>query len=164
MPNITETNPKSKSKPTVCKFLPRLTDAITRSKRAKSNQTRIFLTSPEKCTSVTSHRKNAAGVTRVRQGTKSFDFQLSDPKRLRGAANTDAAADGIAKLTTQMPGKVVRVLTEKGAQVETGDGIIVVEAMKMQNEMKSPKDGTVKEIYFEVGATVNAGDVLAVIE
>ena len=108
--------------------------------------------------------KNAAGVTRVRQGTKSFDFQLSDPKRLRGAANTDAAADGIAKLTTQMPGKVVRVLTEKGAQVETGDGIIVVEAMKMQNEMKSPKDGTVKEIYFEVGATVNAGDVLAVIE
>ena len=108
--------------------------------------------------------KNAAGTTRVRQGTKSFDFQLSDPKRLRGAGNADAAADGIAKIATQMPGKVVRVLVESGAEVRTGDGIIVVEAMKMQNEMKAPKDGIVKEIYFETGATVNAGDVLAVIE
>ncbi len=108
--------------------------------------------------------QNAAGVTRVRQGAKSFDFQLSDPKRLRGAGNLDAAADGIAKITTQMPGKVVRVLVEPGAEVQTGDGIIVVEAMKMQNEMKAPKDGIVKEIYFIVGATVNAGDVLAVIE
>lgn len=108
--------------------------------------------------------KNAAGVTRVRQGALSFDFQLSDPKRLRGAANLDAAADGIITLVTQMPGKVVRVLVEAGAEVKTGDGIIVVEAMKMQNEMKSPKDGTVKEIRFATGATVNAGDVLAVIE
>jgi biotin carboxyl carrier protein len=108
--------------------------------------------------------KNPAGITRVRQGTKSFDFQLSDPKRLRGAANADATADGIANIVTQMPGKVVRVLVDSGAEVKSGDGIIVVEAMKMQNEMKSPKDGIVKEIRFEVGATVNAGDVLAVIE
>ena len=63
-----------------------------------------------------------------------------------------------------MPGKVVRVLVETGATVQTGDGIIVVEAMKMQNEMKSPKDGTIKEIRFAEGATVNAGDVLVVIE
>ena len=108
--------------------------------------------------------KNAAGVTRVRQGTRSFDLQLSDPKRLRGAGNVEADADGIASIVTQMPGKVVRVLVEAGAEVKSGDGIIVVEAMKMQNEMKSPKDGTVKEVRFEIGATVNAGDVLAVIE
>ncbi len=63
-----------------------------------------------------------------------------------------------------MPGKVVRVLVEQGAEVQTGDGIIVVEAMKMQNEMKSPKDGIIKEIRFTEGATVNAGDVLAIIE
>ncbi|MEP6923579.1 MAG: biotin/lipoyl-containing protein [Pyrinomonadaceae bacterium] len=107
--------------------------------------------------------KDAAGVTRVRQGTKSFDFKLSDPKRLRGAGNLEAVADGIATIVTQMPGKVVRVLVESGAEVKIGDGIIVVEAMKMQNEMKSPKDGIVKEIRFDVGATVNAGDVLAVI-
>lgn len=108
--------------------------------------------------------KNAAGTTRVRQGAKSFDLKLIDPKRLRGAANADANADGAANIVTMMPGKVVRVIAEVGTQVSAGDSIIVVEAMKMQNEMKAPKDGTVKEIRFEVGATVNAGDVLAVIE
>ena len=56
------------------------------------------------------------------------------------------------------------MIAEVGQEVKTGDSIIVVEAMKMQNEMKSPKDGAVKEIRFETGATVNAGDVLAVIE
>ena len=63
-----------------------------------------------------------------------------------------------------MPGKLVRVLVETGAPVKQGEGVLVVEAMKMQNEMKSPKDGNVKEIRFAEGATVNAGDVLAVIE
>jgi biotin carboxyl carrier protein len=63
-----------------------------------------------------------------------------------------------------MPGKIVRVLVEVGARVETGTGIVVVEAMKMQNEMKSPKAGQVVSIRAEPGATVNAGDVLAVIE
>jgi biotin carboxyl carrier protein len=63
-----------------------------------------------------------------------------------------------------MPGKVVRVLVEEKAEVEAGQGVIVVEAMKMQNEIKSPKQGTVVKIVAEVGASVNAGDVLAVIE
>lgn len=108
--------------------------------------------------------KNQAGSTRVRQGTKSFDLKLSDPKRLRGAANADANADGAANIVTMMPGKIVRVVVEVGAAVAAGDSIIVVEAMKMQNEMKAPKDGSVKEIRFAVGATVNADDVLAIIE
>ena len=63
-----------------------------------------------------------------------------------------------------MPGKVVRIIAEAGAAVQKGDGIIVVEAMKMQNEMKSPKDGVVKEIRVSEGSTVNAGEVLVVIE
>ena len=108
--------------------------------------------------------RNAAGETRVRQGTKSFDFKLSDPKRLRGAGAADANVDGIAQIVSQMPGKVVRVIAEINQTVAAGDSILVVEAMKMQNEMKAPKDGTVKEIRVAVGATVNAGDVLAVIE
>jgi biotin carboxyl carrier protein len=108
--------------------------------------------------------KNAAGVTRVRQGTKSFDLKISDPKRLRGAVEAVGQAAGTARIVSQMPGKIVRVLVEAGAEVKTGDSIIVVEAMKMQNEIKSPKDGFVKELRAEVGATVNAGDVLAVIE
>jgi biotin carboxyl carrier protein len=63
-----------------------------------------------------------------------------------------------------MPGKVVRVLVEQGAQVEAGAGVIVVEAMKMQNEMKAPKAGVVTTLSVSVGATVNGGEVLAVIE
>lgn len=108
--------------------------------------------------------KTAAGTTRVRQGTRSFDLKLSDPKRLRGAGAADANAGGASQIVTQMPGKVVRVIAETGAEVKAGDSILVVEAMKMQNEMKAPKDGVVKEILVETGATVNAGDVLAVIE
>lgn len=108
--------------------------------------------------------KTAAGINRVRQGTKTFDFKLSDPKRLRGAQALGAAAEGTVNIVTQMPGKVVRIVAEVGQEVKIGDSIIVVEAMKMQNEMKSPKDGVVKEIRTENGATVNTGDILAVIE
>ena len=63
-----------------------------------------------------------------------------------------------------MPGKIVRVLVQAGERVEAGAGIIVVEAMKMQNEMKAPKAGIVVSINAEEGTTVNAGDVLAVVE
>jgi biotin carboxyl carrier protein len=63
-----------------------------------------------------------------------------------------------------MPGKVVRVHMEAGASVEKGAGVVVVEAMKMQNEMKSPREGVVVSINVKPGDTVNAGDVLAVIE
>ncbi len=97
-------------------------------------------------------------------GPNRFSVTLTDPKRLRGAAGAGAHADGAARILAPMPGKVVRVLVESGAQVEAGAGIIVVEAMKMQNEMKAPKAGTVTALNVEVGATVNGGDVLAVIE
>jgi len=70
----------------------------------------------------------------------------------------------VAEILAPMPGKVVRVQTEVGATVEKGAGVIVVEAMKMQNEMKSPRDGVVVSINVKPGDTVNAGDVLAVIE
>lgn len=101
---------------------------------------------------------------KVKIGNDDFEINLFDPKRLRGFAGSDADADGIAEIKTAMPGKLVRVLVEVGAEVNAGDGVLVVEAMKMQNEMKSPKDGIVKEIRFDEGATVNAGDILAVIE
>lgn len=93
-----------------------------------------------------------------------FEVKITDPKRLRGSASAGASADGAAEIKTAMPGKLVRVLTETGAEIKLGEPVLVVEAMKMQNEMKSPKDGIVKEIRFAEGATVNAGDVLAVIE
>lgn len=93
-----------------------------------------------------------------------LEIKIIDPKRLRGSGSSDADADGTAEIKTAMPGKLVRILVEVGANIKHGEGVIVVEAMKMQNEMKSPKDGIVKEIRFSEGDTVNAGDVLAIIE
>jgi biotin carboxyl carrier protein len=63
-----------------------------------------------------------------------------------------------------MPGKVVRVLIPEKGEVKAGQGVLVVEAMKMQNEVKSPKDGTVEKIIAGEGTNVNAGDVLAIVE
>ncbi len=100
----------------------------------------------------------------VKIKNRELEITLIDPKRLRGAGASGGGADGIAEIKTAMPGKLVRVLTEVGAEIRQGEPVLVVEAMKMQNEMKSPKDGTIKEIRFSEGATVNAGDVLAIIE
>ena len=63
-----------------------------------------------------------------------------------------------------MPGKVVRILLATGNEVEAGAGVLIVEAMKMQNEVKSPKKGTIQKILVAEGAAVNAGDVLAIVE
>jgi biotin carboxyl carrier protein len=90
--------------------------------------------------------------------------RLTDPKKLRGAGRHSSSEEGTAEIKTAMPGKVVRVLLEAGASVEKGDGVLVVEAMKMQNELKSPKAGVVKEIRVAEGDTVAASDVLATIE
>ena len=100
----------------------------------------------------------------VNVGSRNYEIKIFDPKRLRGGGAESGQTEGASEIKTAMPGKVVRVLIEAGARVKQGDGVIIVEAMKMQNEMKSPKDGVIKEIRFAEGATVNAGDVLAVIE
>jgi biotin carboxyl carrier protein len=98
-------------------------------------------------------------------GNHVYSITLTDPKRLRGAQGSGAHDEGgSAQVVAPMPGKVVRVLVSVGAQVEAGDGLVVVEAMKMQNEMKSPGSGTVTALHAEVGATVNAGDVLVIVE
>jgi biotin carboxyl carrier protein len=63
-----------------------------------------------------------------------------------------------------MPGKIVRILAPAGTAVEAGQGVLVIEAMKMQNEMKSPKKGTIKRLTVKEGAPVEAGQVLAEVE
>lgn len=95
---------------------------------------------------------------------QAYSIALADPKRLRADAGTSTHGEGTAQIVAQMPGKVVRVLVEVGSEVEAGAGLLVVEAMKMQNEMKSPKAGVVTVLNAKAGATINAGDVLAVIE
>ena len=92
------------------------------------------------------------------------EISLSDPKRLRGSGATAGSADGLAEIKTMMPGKVVRLIASVGDMVEKGDAVMVVEAMKMQNDLKASKSGIVKEIRVAESSTVAAGDVLAVIE
>jgi biotin carboxyl carrier protein len=93
-----------------------------------------------------------------------YTITIVDPKRLRSMQTSGHDQHGAAEILAPMPGKVVRVLVDVGAEVEAGAGIVVVEAMKMQNEMKSPRAGIVVSLGFAPGATVNSGDVLAVVE
>jgi biotin carboxyl carrier protein len=108
--------------------------------------------------------KRNSGEFEVSVRGRGYHITVIDPKRLRSAQNVAGHGHGVAEIVSPMPGKVVRVLIEAGASVDVGAGIMVVEAMKMQNELKSPKKGLVASINAEAGATVNAGDVLAVIE
>jgi biotin carboxyl carrier protein len=105
-----------------------------------------------------------AGDGSVTISGQTFQTKVIDPKRLRGSATANADAHGHAELRTAMPGKVVRILRAAGDAVTKGEGVIVVEAMKMQNELRAPKDGTIGEIKVTEGATVSAGDVLVVID
>ena len=96
-------------------------------------------------------------------GSVRYAAEVRDPRSLRGRARA-VDEHGPKKLTAPMPGKVVRILVTQGAEIEAGAGVLVVEAMKMQNEVKSPKKGTVQKILVNEGAAVNAGDVLAIVE
>jgi len=109
-------------------------------------------------------RPESGKKVEVNVGTAGYAVAITDPRRLRSAAPVSVHGSDAARIVASMPGKVVRVLVEVGAKVEAGDGIVVVEAMKMQNEMKSPKAGTVMMLNTQTGATVNGGDVLAIIE
>ena len=104
------------------------------------------------------------GALRVSVGAREYGVRLADPKHLRGAVSGEGEQGARAQVKAPMPGKVVRVLVEAGQAVEAGQGLVVVEAMKMQNELKSPKSGTVAELRAEPGSTVNAGDVLVIVE
>jgi len=82
----------------------------------------------------------------------------------RAAADTDTGAHGEQRVTAPMPGRIVRVLVAAGDAVEARQPIVVVEAMKMENELRSPKSGRVKEVVVAAGASVEAGRVLVVID
>jgi biotin carboxyl carrier protein len=91
-----------------------------------------------------------------------FEIEVRDPRRLvrKGAG---AGTDGVQTIAAPMPGKMVRVLVAVGDEVAAGQGLMVVEAMKMQNEMKSPRAGKVLSLSAREGATVTAGEILATI-
>lgn len=101
--------------------------------------------------------------THIWVGSRRFAPEVRDPRSLRSRSRA-IDEHGPRKLTAPMPGKVVRILLAQGSAVEAGAGILVVEAMKMQNEVKSPKKGTIQKILVTEGAAVNSGDVLAIVE
>jgi len=82
----------------------------------------------------------------------------------RGAADASGGAHGEQKVTAPMPGRVVRVLVAPGDEVEARQPVVVVEAMKMENELRSPKAGRVKDVTVAPGTSVEAGRVLVVID
>jgi biotin carboxyl carrier protein len=93
-----------------------------------------------------------------------FRATVRDPRSLRSRRQGEDSGHGIKKISAPMPGKVVRILAGLGTEVESGQAVLVIEAMKMQNELKSPKRGKVKKISVGEGAAVEAGQVLAEIE
>ncbi|PSH04823.1 MAG: acetyl-CoA carboxylase biotin carboxyl carrier protein subunit [Acidobacteria bacterium] len=101
--------------------------------------------------------------THIIVGSERFGTEVRDPRSLRSRTVTTAAA-GPAKITAPMPGRIVRVIAAEGDDVEIGQGLVVVEAMKMQNEIKSTKKGKVTNLAVQEGVAVNAGDLLAVVE
>jgi len=99
----------------------------------------------------------------VRIGGRTFSFGIGDPARLL-LAKGRGQARGIGRLVAPMPGRVVKLLVEVGRQVTHGEGIVVIEAMKMQNELVAPRDGVVRELPVGEGTPVEGGALLAVIE
>jgi biotin carboxyl carrier protein len=96
-------------------------------------------------------------------GEHRFLFEIDDPRRWKRSGH-GAGLQGRASLTAAMPGKIVRILVAVGDEVTAGQGILVVEAMKMQNELKAPRNGVVRAIEVKESDSVFAGAVLAVIE
>jgi biotin carboxyl carrier protein len=91
-------------------------------------------------------------------------FAIDDPRSLRARRGAGAGADGPRPVKAPMPGRVVRILVAPGDEVVAQQGLIVIEAMKMQNELKSPKAGRIARVAAQVGDTVQLGDVLVVVE
>jgi len=104
------------------------------------------------------------GTYKLQTGPHEFEAEIRDPRAWRGRKHSALEAEGRQQILAPMPGKVVRLLVKVGDEVEAGQGLIVVEAMKMQNEIRSPKKGKVERLQAKEGQPVNAGEVLAWVE
>jgi biotin carboxyl carrier protein len=104
------------------------------------------------------------GALTLQTAHREFTAEVLDPRAWRGRRHGAVEAEGRQQILAPMPGKIVQVLVQAGEKVEVGQGLIVVEAMKMQNEIRSPKSGTVERLLVKEGQPVNAGEVLAWID
>ncbi len=106
------------------------------------------------------------GLYRVRIGDKEAEVVVEDiyekvERETFEAATYEEVKDAI---TTMLPGVVLKILVKPGDRVQAGDPVIIIESMKMENEIVSPRDGVIAEILVKEGQRVEAGDVLAVIQ
>jgi biotin carboxyl carrier protein len=95
---------------------------------------------------------------------KSVSAVINGRRTGRATSEGGSRADGEQTIVAPMPGRIVRLLVSRGDEVAARQPVIVVEAMKMENELRSPKTGRVKDISVDAGDSVEAGRVLAVIE
>jgi biotin carboxyl carrier protein len=100
---------------------------------------------------------------RVVVAGREFAAEVRDPRQWRRGRGAAQEAEGRQQVIAPMPGKIVRVLVKAGEAVKAGEGIVVIEAMKMQNEVRSPKSGTVERLMVKQGQAVNAGEAIAIV-
>jgi biotin carboxyl carrier protein len=96
-------------------------------------------------------------------GGREFSVVIQDEREWRRNRGSAIEAEGPQRVLAPMPGKIVRVLVKQGDSVQAGQGLLVVEAMKMQNEIRAPKSGTIDRLPVVEGQTVNAGEVVAIV-
>ena len=106
----------------------------------------------------------AAGEMLAYLGGRNLAVSVNGRRTGRAAADAGTGAHGEQRIVAPMPGRVVRVLVAPGDEVERRQAVVVVEAMKMENELRSPKAGRVKDVAVTPGTSVEAGRVLVVIE
>jgi biotin carboxyl carrier protein len=104
------------------------------------------------------------GKLKLQSGPHEFTAEVQDPRAWRGRKHGGLEAEGRQQVLAPMPGKVIRLLVKEGGAVQAGQGLIVIEAMKMQNEIRSPKSGKVERLLAKEGQTVNVGEILAWVE
>ena len=108
---------------------------------------------------------NAEDEYRVLVDGRNYHVSLVDERRVRvGGGQSEIELQGRQKVSVPMPGKVIAVLVSEGDSVERGQGLVIVEAMKMENEVRSPIAGVVKEIKVKPGDAVEGGAVLVIVE
>src|SRR5687767_7186596 len=96
--------------------------------------------------------------------TGMIELTIRDPRKLRETQRVEEVHSGLRRILAEMPGKVVRLLVQIGDTVSLDQSLLVVEAMKMQNEIRAPRKGVVKEIGVLEGVAVNHGDFLISLE
>jgi acetyl/propionyl-CoA carboxylase alpha subunit len=107
---------------------------------------------------------NMSSISTVSIEGRRITVEILDGRKILQRTVRNSDRGGASEIRSPMPGKIVRVLVTAGADVVAGQGIVVMEAMKMQNEMKSSISGRIRKIEVVEGETVRSGDLIAIVD